>query len=287
MQIFICYARADKQFANQLIEDLSAYDIKVWMDVRSIPSGSNWDMEVQKGLERSDIMLVLLSPESAASQNVADEWSYFIEHDKPIIPLMIKPCEVPFRLSRRQRVDFTMGYESGFQSLLKALGSPTPLDTENAPKLHPPAWIEKSVPVGVPGTEKAGAAGKAAGKVGGYAPAPPVAPEVGIKTFPVIWADSYNWFSGMGKNAMQGDAMISRRELQFVPYAKPIVTIPLSSLVSARIERSLDQHLKLTYYGPDGSFQSLVLMGAPKERRKEITTEVLNLLKLLTGRSLN
>jgi len=103
----------------------------------------------------------------------------------------------------------------------------------------------------------------------------------------VIWAPSYNWYGGMGKHAEQGDIMISRRELQFVPRARPIITIPLHSLVSANIERSVDQHLKLVYYGPDGSFQSLVLMGAPKNRRKEITTEVLNLLKLLSGRSLS
>jgi hypothetical protein len=49
----------------------------------------------------------------------------------------------------------------------------------------------------------------------------------------------------------------------------------------------VDNHLKLTYYGPDGAFRSLVLMGAPKDRRKAITLEVLNLLKLLTGRSLD
>jgi hypothetical protein len=286
MQVFICYSRADKQFANQLVEDLAAYDLTVWMDVHSIPSGSNWDMEVQKGLEHSDILLVLLSPESAASQNVADEWSYFIEHDKPIIPLLIKPTEVPFRLSRRQRVDFTPGYESGFRDLIKALGSPAVLDPDSTQKIRPPVWIDKSVPA--PASGKVSAKGSA--RPGGYSSvpgAPPVGPEVGVKTFPVIWSDSYNWYGGMGKNAEQGDVMISRRELQLVPRARPIITIPMHSLVSASIERSIDQHLKLVYYGPDGSFQSLVLMGAPKDRRKEITAEVLNLLKLLTGRSLN
>ena len=116
---------------------------------------------------------------------------------------------------------------------------------------------------------------------------PPTAPEVGVKMLPVVWAESYHWFRGLEPEVIQGDAMVNKRELKLVPQAKPIVTIPLRSLVSAKIERSVDNHLKLTYYGPDGAFRSLVLMGAPKDRRKAITLEVLNLLKLLTGRSLD
>lgn len=111
MQIFISYARADSAFARRLVEDLSEYDLALWLDVINIPKGANWDIEVQKGLDSSDLMLVLLSPDSVNSQNVADEWSYFIEKNKPVLPLLIAPTEVPFRLSRRQRIDFTADYE--------------------------------------------------------------------------------------------------------------------------------------------------------------------------------
>ncbi len=52
------------------------------------------------------------------------------------------------------------------------------------------------------------------------------------------------------------------------------------------MQRSVDRHLKLTYYGKDGSFQSLVLMGAEKETRRQTSEEILNLLKLITGRAL-
>jgi len=287
MQVFICYSRTDKQFALQLVEDLSDYDLHVWLDTRSIASGTNWDIEVQKGLNESDTMLVLLSPDSAASQNVADEWSYFIDHDKPILPLVIAPGEVPFRLSRRQRVDFTLEYKLGFQQLLMALGSPALLDPDSTQKIRPiNRPIAHKGPASAP-TQPGGEPSKSGPKPASYsAPAAPVAPEVEIKTYPVVWANSYHWFNGMGTQATQGDAIINRREIQLVPYALPIVTIPLRSLVSAVIQRSVDQHLKLTFYRNDGSFQSVAIMGGPKERRKEITQEILNLLKLLTGKSL-
>ncbi len=279
MQIFICYARIDKQFAAQLVDDLSAYDVVVWMDVRSIPHGTNWDLEVQKGLDTSDLMLVLLTPASVASQNVADEWSYFIEKNKPIVPLLVEPCEVPFRLSRRQRVDFTPGYEAGFQQLLRAVGSPPLRDPNSPPKILP-------VPPGKVVQPKASPSA-AVSSPGTKTISPPVAPEVGTTTLPVIWAESYNWFNGIGPKPMQGEAMIDRQELKLVPRSRPIVTIPLQSLVSARLQHSVDYYVKLTYYGPDGAFQSLVIMGAPKARRKEIAHQLLNLLKLLTGRSLD
>ncbi len=291
MQLFICYSRADKQFAAQLVEDLADYDVRVWMDVRSIPHGTNWDLEVQKGLDSSDMMLVLLTPSAVASQNVADEWSYFIEKNKPIVPLLIQPCEVPFRLSRRQRVDFTTDYKTGFQQLIRAIGSPVLLDPESTQKIRPiPYSAPAPNPAPVQPAPQAAAVPSPVSVVPAARPQPrpslPSLPDVGVRTLPVVWSDSYNWFNGMGANATQGDIMISSRELKLIPSAKPIMTIPLRSLVSARIQRSVDAHLKITYYGPDNSFQTLMLMGAPKERRKQINQEILNLLKLHTGRTL-
>ena len=300
MQVFICYSRTDKEFAAHLVEDLSDYDVKVWMDVRSIPHGANWDMEVQKGLDGSDMMLVLLSPASSASQNVADEWSYFIDKNKPIVPLLLIPCEVPFRLSRRQRVDFTVDYKHGFQQLIRAIGSPDLVDPDSTTKIRPVTWNSGSQqPAPAESKPATAQSSKPIMRPPVAAPAsepvekpihqtnPTIAPEVGVKMLSVVWAESYHWFRGLEPEVVQGDAMVNKRELKLIPHAKPIVTIPLRSLVSAKIERSVDNHLKLTYYGPDGAFRSLVLMGAPKDRRKAITVEVLNLLKLLTGRSLD
>src|SRR5579859_1339004 len=105
MRLFISYSRGDSAVAQRLADDLAQQGYQVWLDVRSIPHGANWDNEVQRGLDESDMMLVMLSQSSVSSQNVADEWSYFIDKRKRILPVMLQQCEVPFRLSRRQRVD--------------------------------------------------------------------------------------------------------------------------------------------------------------------------------------
>lgn len=301
MQVFISYSRGDLAFAEQLVEDLLDYDVKVWVDVRSIPHGANWDIEVQKGLDTSDLMLVLLSPASSASQNVADEWSYFIEKDKPILPLLIKPADVPFRLSRRQRVDFTKDYRAGFLELVRAIGSPRLIDPDSTQRIRSPlpgpAQASPGAPPHDPPPTLRGAAPTSSTGRPASGPQPvrtparsgsssPSAPEVGVRMLPVIWAESYSWFDGM-KDGIQGDALVNDRELALIPRAAPITTIPLSSLISVKLQRSVDQYLKLTYYGPGGVFKSLVVMGAARDRRAQINREILNLLKLLTGRSLD
>lgn len=301
MQIFISYAHSDRDFATRLVEDLSDYDLKIWQDIRNIPSGANWDLEVQKGLDTSDVMLVLLSPASAVSQNVADEWSYYIDKNKLILPVLIELCEVPFRLSRRQRVDLTLDYKLGFQQLIKALGSPLLLDPDSTQRIRavtalpndasPKARVQPetrekpAVRTARPAADSSGLAQPVRPSVKGSGR--PVAPEVSTRMLPIVWANDYHWFNGMSAGGTSGDVMINSREISLIPHAKPIITIPLPSVVSARLHRSIDQYIKLTYYGPDGAFRSVVMMGADKKRRAAVNQEILNLLKLVTGRSLD
>src|SRR5579863_8545288 len=137
MQLFISYSRGDGPIANRLADDLAQQGYSIWLDQRSIPRGANWDSEVERGLKDSDVMLVLLSPTSTASQNVADEWSFFIGEKKKILPLLIQPCDVPFRLSCRQRIDFTRSYDQGLSELLRALSEPSTDDNGPVPPSLP------------------------------------------------------------------------------------------------------------------------------------------------------
>jgi len=266
--------------------------------VRNIPSGANWDLEVQKGLDTSDMMLVLLSPASVVSQNVGDEWSYFIDKNKLILPALVEVCEVPFRLSRRQRVDLTIDYRLGFQQLIKALGSPPLLDPESTQRIRTVTSTLKDAPPRPPGSGGAKPVVRSAQpadssgihqpvRVNVKGSGKPVAPEVSTRMLPIIWANDYHWFNGMKVGGTSGDIMINSREISLIPHAKPITTIPLPSVVSAKLQRSFDQFIRLTYYGPDGAFRSIVLMGADKKRRAAVNQEILNLLKLVTGRSLD
>ena len=107
MTTFISYSRADSDFVVRLAKDLKTAGLDVWLDQLDIPTGSRWDDELESALRTCSTFLIVLSPNSIKSQNVKDEIGYAIDAGKHILPVMIKQCEVPFRLRRFQFVDFT------------------------------------------------------------------------------------------------------------------------------------------------------------------------------------
>jgi hypothetical protein len=52
-----------------------------------------------------------------------DEISFALDEEKTVIPLLLEPCRVPFRLRRVQYVDFQSNYEEGLQRLFTALAT--------------------------------------------------------------------------------------------------------------------------------------------------------------------
>lgn len=120
-KIFFSYARGDAQFALRLATDLRMAGADIWMDQLDIRAGTRWDIEVEKALQLSQALLVILTPDSVASHNVSDEISYALEEGKRVIPVFMKECTIPFRIRRIQYADFTKVYADGFNELLKTL----------------------------------------------------------------------------------------------------------------------------------------------------------------------
>lgn len=125
-KIFISYARIDETFARQLAERLSQTGAQVWLDVEDIPAGMNWSSAIQVGLDEADLMIVIITPESMASQNVEHEWQYFADEKKPIIPVLLRQAKVQYQLRRTQYIDFSrQDFDKGFRRLLDQLDRPS------------------------------------------------------------------------------------------------------------------------------------------------------------------
>lgn len=140
---FISYSRDDKNFALALAKELRSSGFLVWLDQLDIPTGSRWDDEVEKALENCEIFMVILTPNSIASNNVKDEIGYAIDSNKQILPILLENAKVPFRLRRFQYVDFTSknhdeGIEAAKQLLIKLGNNPT------STKLTNPAVVLRS-----------------------------------------------------------------------------------------------------------------------------------------------
>jgi len=80
---FISYSRQDNEFALKLAKDLRSAGVDLWLDQLDIASGERWDDITEKALERSDILIVILSPAATDSANVMAGIAYesFVGHD--------------------------------------------------------------------------------------------------------------------------------------------------------------------------------------------------------------
>ncbi len=123
---FLSYSHEDSSFVLKLVSELKAAGADVWLDKMDISPGQPWDRSIQDALACCSRLLVVLSPTSVDSTNVLDEVSFALDNRKPIIPVLHRDCEVPFRLRRLQYIDFRGEYAHGFAELLKTLQAPQP-----------------------------------------------------------------------------------------------------------------------------------------------------------------
>ncbi len=126
LKYFLCYVRTDSEFVLRLAKELRAVGANVWLDRLDILGGQHWDSTVEQALKSCKGMIAVLSPEAVASNNVMDEVSYALNEGKLVVPVLLRSCDIPFRLQRVQYIDFTADYATGFSQLLRALGIQQP-----------------------------------------------------------------------------------------------------------------------------------------------------------------
>ncbi len=136
--IFISYSRSDKDFAQKLADTLTDGGVEVFLDVQGIEAGEKWSTAIQRALDAADVMLLIVSPTSMESVNVEDEWQYFLDSKKPIIPLLWLPAKLHFQLNRMQYVNFNgVPFDAAIKGLFAELGKKGVL-VKSAPP-EPPA----------------------------------------------------------------------------------------------------------------------------------------------------
>jgi serine/threonine protein kinase len=122
VSVFISYSHKDEDFARQIVDSLQKNQIEVWFDKISLVPGEPWEPSIRKAIKSADKVVVVLSPEAVESDIVQAEIDYAKEKNKPILPLMHRPCEIPLQIRRLQYLDFSqLGYGRGMELLLRGL----------------------------------------------------------------------------------------------------------------------------------------------------------------------
>lgn len=121
---FLSYSRSDERFALRLAKDLRARGVDIWVDQLDIRPSEHWDRAIERAVGDCRGLVVILSPRSVASENVADEISFAIDNRKTVLPVMIDKCVLPLRITRMHMIDATASYDKALQQCLSELTHP-------------------------------------------------------------------------------------------------------------------------------------------------------------------
>jgi hypothetical protein len=122
--IFMSYSRREVGFVDDLTQRLETEGFKVWLDYRSLVPGTPWAGQINKGLDESEVILLVVSKESMASKYVELEWRRVINQKKRIILIIFEAVDLPKELEAYEWVDFRGNYEAGIKELISQLESP-------------------------------------------------------------------------------------------------------------------------------------------------------------------
>jgi len=132
MKVFISYSHIDRPLARKVASALEKSGLEVWDAEREILLGDNWAKKVAEGLEESDAMVVLLTPNALASRVVRREIEYALgekSFNRRLIPVLVGSPEtfpdnsIPWILRRLNMISLPAHgrEEEGIQQITQAL----------------------------------------------------------------------------------------------------------------------------------------------------------------------
>lgn len=140
-QVFISHDTEDAAFAHRLASDLRQLGLQVWIAPDSIRPGEGWVEAINRGLEESSHMVVVLTPAAANSRWVQMETSVAIAFEREgrmeLIPLDVERCRVPALWQSYQRISFRHNYDAALSQLASRLGRRAAVPAPVRPAVKP------------------------------------------------------------------------------------------------------------------------------------------------------
>lgn len=124
--LYLRTSHSNEEFTGRLTEALEEAGYKVWLG-----QGSADDQQARQtkfAIERSDAILLELSPEAVSESDIVQELAVARAADKPIYLIQLQPVDLPAQwetyLAGQPPVDLGEDFDAGLDRLLQSLAEP-------------------------------------------------------------------------------------------------------------------------------------------------------------------
>jgi hypothetical protein len=127
LKVFLCHSSGDKTEVNNLYNLLVQRGADSWLDSEKLLPGQDWNLEINKALDASDVILLCLSRKSVDKEGYVQK-EIRIALDRALempegriflIPARLEECELPYKIRNYQWVDLFAA--DGMEKLMKSL----------------------------------------------------------------------------------------------------------------------------------------------------------------------
>jgi TIR domain/Effector-associated domain 7 len=147
--IFLSHNSIDKPWVIHLKNALQAQGLKVWLDRDEIRPGDLFVDVLETGLEESNAVALIVSPEAIASGWVKEEYSRALSlaHEKnqplQLIPVILREAKLPGFLTSRSWIDFRdeSTFNANLERLVWGITGKNPIDSVAGPVKHIPSEV--------------------------------------------------------------------------------------------------------------------------------------------------
>jgi hypothetical protein len=101
--VFISYAREDREFVRRLTDALEARGRESWVDWEGIEPSDTWRQSIRDAIDSADAFVLVLTPDSLRSQPCMEELDYASAGHKRLIVVLqrdVEGLDVPDARSR-------------------------------------------------------------------------------------------------------------------------------------------------------------------------------------------
>ena len=126
LDVFVSYAREDREFVVRLTDALRARGRTAWVDLEGIPPSADYALEIEDAIVRAQAYVFVASSDSAQSAACAAEAATAVRHNKKIVPIVAQEVDagtLPAAVASRQWINAqsAQDFERSVDALVSAV----------------------------------------------------------------------------------------------------------------------------------------------------------------------